>query len=482
MAPRPVRLLQATLVLLTAGQSVAALAGVSSVAPDWLVTTVAAVTYVGVIVLVMLRVGLVRAQRLPWLAIGASICVYAAGTAYAQFYTRDGAELPFPSLADALWLSFYPLALCGTLLLLVEQQPGRRTLLDGVIAGLGGAAVFSAGVIDLLLGLPPVDGFDDVVASAFPLGDALLVATLAAQLALGRWAGAQSALIMGGFAFFIVADCTYLVLGTDGMFDATVIDTLYRAGLVTVGLAGWRRSSADGVTGGRNPARVSIWFAVGALVVLLAASRERMSTTTVTLAGLTIVAVVARVLTTIRELEAVGQARYAEARRDPLTGLANRRAMHEHLDSLLANPRPGVVALLLMDLDRFKQVNDTYGHHSGDDLLAQVAARLRRSVRAADLVGRLGGDEFVVVAAHENVDPRAVLDLAERIREQLRGTYTVAAAGDPVEVAIDVSIGVALHAAPEVDRLLREADIAMYQAKRAGGGHCLYERATSDIR
>lgn len=150
---------------------------------------------------------------------------------------------------------------------------------------------------------------------------------------------------------------------------------------------------------------------------------------------------------------------------DALTGLANRRQVELHLGTLLQQGPTGV-ALLFIDLDGFKAVNDEHGHNAGDAVLRIVARRVLGQIREGDVAGRLGGDEFVVVAqgtSRENAD-----ELAARLDETLRRPLRV---GD-VECAISASIGVAIAPADGVTAvtLLQAADRAMYRAKRTRAG------------
>ena len=164
---------------------------------------------------------------------------------------------------------------------------------------------------------------------------------------------------------------------------------------------------------------------------------------------------------------------HLQARRDALTGLGNRRALFEQGAGCLARLADDErAALLLVDLDHFKEVNDTLGHDQGDRLLQCVAERLRAALRPADVLARLGGDEFAILLAD------APSEAAIRQRTgQLRATLS-----EPVELAslavrVDGSIGVALY--PEhgdtVEALLKHADVAMYQAKGTAERTCFYE-------
>ena len=167
---------------------------------------------------------------------------------------------------------------------------------------------------------------------------------------------------------------------------------------------------------------------------------------------------------------------------DPLTGLANRLLFNDRVtQAMLASKRTGHHgALLLLDLDNFKSLNDTYGHGAGDLLLMEVAMRLKTCVREVDAVGRLGGDEFVVLlkdlAQDEVTAKEQVVVLAEKIRGLLAVPYVLTLAADagrvqqPIEHHCTASLGVALFLGTAVSRedCIKHADIAMYQAKNAG--------------
>lgn len=166
---------------------------------------------------------------------------------------------------------------------------------------------------------------------------------------------------------------------------------------------------------------------------------------------------------------------------DSLTQLPNRRMLQERLTLILASSkRSGLhAALMLVDLDNFKPLNDGYGHTTGDRLLIEVAERLSGSVREIDTVVRLGGDEFVVLLGGLNVDKSVSAELALAIAEKIRATlelpYLINMAQEngstaTIEHSCSSSIGVTLFAGQDTDRneILRQADEAMYKAKHAG--------------
>ena len=155
-----------------------------------------------------------------------------------------------------------------------------------------------------------------------------------------------------------------------------------------------------------------------------------------------------------------------QANHDALTGLANRVAFHARLQAALMAPdrRAGTQAVLFVDLDDFKDVNDELGHAAGDELLCAVATRLTDAVRPGDLVARLGGDEFALLL--DGIEqPGVALDIAGRAVTALAAPVVVAGAS----VRVGASAGLAIrHATSDSDSLMREADIAMYAAKRQG--------------
>ena len=160
-----------------------------------------------------------------------------------------------------------------------------------------------------------------------------------------------------------------------------------------------------------------------------------------------------------------------QATHDDLTGLPNRAALLARGAELLAGPVR--LAVLLMDLDRFKEVNDTLGHSYGDRLLAQIGPRLTPLLREVDLVARLGGDEFAVLLP--DVTPEEAAAAAGRLRTALAAPFPV----DGLVLDVDVSIGVAVGSGPgEIGGLLRQADVAMYTAKERQSGVELYDPQT----
>lgn len=166
-----------------------------------------------------------------------------------------------------------------------------------------------------------------------------------------------------------------------------------------------------------------------------------------------------------------------EALHDGLTGLANRKLLYRRLGEVLSHRDAPVgeharAVLFVMDLDGFKQVNDSFGHQSGDLVLQEVASRLTGAIRNEDLVARLGGDEFAILAGACSTE-QEVADIAELILGSLAAPMTIQGR----RVAVGASLGAALawRGLTDGSSLLKQADIAMYAAKRRGGGFRLYD-------
>lgn len=156
------------------------------------------------------------------------------------------------------------------------------------------------------------------------------------------------------------------------------------------------------------------------------------------------------------------------ATHDPLTGLPNRLLLKDRLNQTILRSKRGgeIFGLLFMDLDRFKLINDTYGHEIGDKILRATALRLKKSLREEDTIARIGGDEFVVLIPHLTHE-KDVYPIAEKVIQKLSAPYRI----KKLSLLCPVSIGIAVFPTGGLtpSELLRNADTAMYQAKNNGG-------------
>jgi len=191
----------------------------------------------------------------------------------------------------------------------------------------------------------------------------------------------------------------------------------------------------------------------------------------------------ARVRTQIRRQRYAGELRQsvsntlALAVTDELTGLYNRRYFERHLSILLqkAQEQDRDMALMLIDMDYFKSVNDTYGHDTGDAVLREFADRLRRNIRGVDLACRFGGEEFVILMP--DTDFRQAQGIAERVRAAVAEKGFEAGNGRPLKVTVSVGMALNEHQTDTPELLLKRADVALYRAKREGRNRVVCDAA-----
>jgi two-component system cell cycle response regulator len=154
---------------------------------------------------------------------------------------------------------------------------------------------------------------------------------------------------------------------------------------------------------------------------------------------------------------------------DGLTGLHNRRYLERHLTSLVqqATARQKPLSVLVLDIDHFKQINDTFGHAAGDEVLREFSRRVRKAVRGIDLACRLGGEEFVV--AMPDTDAALALLVGERLRQKIAGdAFPIPETGKSITVTVSVGVSSLGSAGDTASDLIKRADAALYRAKRDG--------------
>ena len=420
-----------------------------------------------------------RREVLAWRCIAAGLAMSVSANVYYTLVITPAADPPYPSWADVLYIAYYPWVYAGVVLLARARvrhfHPSMW--LDGIVGGLGAAAIALATALGPLLHVS--DGRLDAVLTnlAYPVADLLLLALLfGTHAVLGLRADRALLWLGGGLTLTMAADTAFLLQDSAGTYtEGGVLDLTWLLSVVltAAGAHSRRRPPATLRDGeGDGAARIN-WrvlavpgAANAASLVLLAVGwgHGLPLTAGVCAAGCALVAA-GRAILTFYEIRDLPEAR-RQARTDELTGLANRRALYDRCDHLLASPQGGPMALLLLDLDGFKEVNDSLGHHAGDQLLTMVGQRLCPALPAGDLLVRLGGDEFAAVLANADLDRALVV--ATALREHLGAPFTV----DTVSLHVRASIGVATGPVPAATRseLLRCADVAMYQAKTAADG------------
>ena len=212
------------------------------------------------------------------------------------------------------------------------------------------------------------------------------------------------------------------------------------------------------------------------LVILIVGTLEHINQVAVGLASATLIAVGIRLAVSVRGLRALTQERQRLSVTDHLTGLGNRRYLFEMLDGYFADESLALasrrrLAFLFIDLDRFKEINDSFGHPAGDEVLKALGGRLAGSLRGSDVFARLGGDEFAVVLL--DADAESAAATARRLTASLEEPFVLGR----VTAQIGASIGIALAPADAIDTagLVGCADVAMYRAKLAAVPFALYE-------
>ena len=432
--------------------------------------------------LVAARAWCIPTERRAWWLIALGMTSWCVGDVVSMSWLPDGQS---PSVADLLKLAFYPLVYAGLVVLLRSRARRLPTeiWLDAITAGLTLAALATA------VAFGPIDSAAErspaavIVGLAYPAGDVLLLALAVGALAVLGWrAEPRWVLLVAGFVLFAVADTVNLFRTAAGHVEVTWIDALPYAAAMLVAVASWRAPGRR--QSGQLPG-LGIWVpplvCTAASVGLLVLDHDaRLPGLAVVLAALSLVTVAARFAVTFREVVVLADS-HRQASTDDLTDLANRRAIMAALTAAYFDqaaqpgtgqgPGPG---LLLMDVDRFKEINDSFGRNVGDQLLCQIADRLARSVRPGDLAARLDGDAFAVLlpAGIDLTDARA---LAGQLLEAVNEPFDL----DEVTVRVEARIGIALcpqHCTNPQD-LLQCAGVAVYRAKSTRRTIAVYDTA-----
>jgi diguanylate cyclase len=427
----------------------------------------------------LLRVATVERERRAWLPLTTGLTSYALAWLLFASVWGAGGDAPLPSPADALWVAFYPAAYATIAMLLRSSfvRAPASMWLDGLLAALAfaaiGVAVIYAPLVHRAAG--PALGVASQV--FYPLADLLLVALVLGVIAMSGWRpGRRWTLLGAAMLCWFVGDTINLSQAASGTTVAPAIAlSVWCAGLGLLAIVPWQRpESPEGlrVEGLRMLLAPSI-FSLVALATLAAGQVHPSNVVTQLLALGAVAVALARTTLTLREVQLLADARH-ESLTDELTGLPSRRHFHRRLDTALrqAEVDEVPVALLIFDLDRFKELNDTLGHGAGDTLLQLVARRVHESLGRGALLARLGGDEFAVLLP-PGQGREAGLRAADRVMEAVERPFEV----EGLELDIGASVGVALYPehAHDDGELLRRADVAMYLAKGAGGGVAVYD-------
>lgn len=456
-------------------------------------------------------------SRIAWRGLGVGVGAWAAGQLVWTWYeVVDGTEVPFPSLADVGFLVFPVGAAVGLVAWLGGQSnvvARGRDLLDGAIIAVSLLVLSWVTVLDQVIEENTGGTVALALSLAYPLGDVVL-GTLA-LLALARARSGERAVLAtlaGGLACLAFADSAYLYLVSVGRYtSADLVSAGWAFGFLLVAAAALvDLTDPDRRTRPRRPQVVAEgglgllglvlpylpFSAAGAAVLWSIITDPESAVVSSVLSVVLVVMVLARQFLAMVENQrlyvALGAARDQlehQALHDDLTGLANRALFNDRLDHALRRSGSDL-GLLFCDLDGFKLVNDRLGHAAGDEVLVEVARRLRACVRAGDTVARLGGDEFAILLD----DAEDTQQVADRVITAMLEPF---AAGGTT-LGISMSVGITQHsslasgrrsadrsreapyspdagasAAAVAHHMLREADLAMYAAKTSGKGRAV---------
>jgi diguanylate cyclase (GGDEF)-like protein len=447
---------------------------VAGLAPTTAYGAVVALGSLATLAVLALRAATADSHRASWIVltvgVGSWMAAAVLGTAGGQPGNNSAVEV-----GDVLYLTFYPCAYAAVALRtrVTLHRFARTVWMDGLVGVLSVGAVGWLLVIGPFIAAAPGRHAATIVNCAYVAGDFLLVSLAVGALALHGWrAGRGWALLAIGFAVFAAGDLLWLLRVAHGTYmPGSPLDALWAAGIFLMAVSAWQDSPGRPGSPTLAVLLTPFGFALGALGVLVYGGLFGAPTAAVVLATGAAIASMARTALTFSDVRRVAEIR-RQATTDDLTGLPNRRHLDRSLQRRLetARARGGSLALLLIDLDGFKELNDTLGHRAGDLVLEQIGPRLRAVLRSGDELARLGGDEFAVVLS----DAADAEPVGRRMRQALEAGLTV----DGIDVRIGASIGIAVFPdhGEDGETLLQRADVAMYQAKAARSGHAFYQR------
>jgi len=371
----------------------------------------------------------------------------------AEFFSYGGNPTLFANIA---YTFFYPFAFLAIPRILGRRQKLRALeLLDAAIFGLGLSSIVTALILINFIENIPGDNASAFFAVMYPVCDiALIVIAIVSAVISGL--SKRSGLLILGVLLFAATDFYFLWAQIQGWYSfGQFSDDGWLAGIVVIALSLWAAPNNEQSDTKIHPALIAVSIFISpALLSAIALRPDYFPIYVVIPTIATLFLAFIRMTLVIRQASNLGEEKIL-ARTDELTGLPNRRRLIAEIGAL-----SGVEgALLLLDLDGFKPVNDQYGHEMGDQILRQVATRFSRSLPTGSVLARLGGDEFgVIVLGNENT----TLEVAHALKASL--SYPFSISGN--QISISVSIG---HVRNDKNGdLLQRADAAMYEAKRSG--------------
>jgi diguanylate cyclase (GGDEF)-like protein len=424
----------------------------------------------------VLRAVLVPEERLAWAVMALGLASWTGGELYWTLVLSDLDSPPYPSPGDALYLGLYPCAYV-TLVLLIRARVTKITpsqWLDGAIGGVAIAAVAASAALGTIV--DTTEGELATVATnlAYPLGDLLLLSLVIGVIGVCGWRPGRAWLFIGlGLVAMAIADGVFLFQSAEGTYvEGTLLDAGWPASALLIAASAWvpaeRREHVE--LEGLRMIIVPTLCALIGLGVLVYQDFSHQEAGHI-LALVTMLLVTVRMALAFRENQGMLVRSRHDALTDSLTGLSNRRRLMADLDrearaASAEDPR----AVVLFDLDGFKQYNDTYGHPAGDALLTRLGGRLDVAVEPYGTAYRLGGDEFCVLVRLDGAALEVISAATSAALSEHGEGFTIASSHGSVVMPAE---------ATEPSGALQMADRRMYAEK--GGRRTSAGRQTRDV-
>jgi diguanylate cyclase (GGDEF)-like protein len=407
-------------------------------------------------VLVAPRINNRWAQPLTALALGS----WSLGSLIATSTSYVDYAAGLANFSDVLYLLFYPLALLGLQRLISNRQKlSILEVIDASIVALGLSTLIAALALHPVL--PHFEGnFEQsFLATIYPAADLVLLCFIVATVVLHGFS-MRGLLLTVGVVLYTATDFLFLWQNINlNYIFGSLVDYGWLIAFVVIAESCWHPSTDNKSNAGVSPVLITISvFLSATFLALLAIAPDNFPHFVLIPALGTLVLAFIRMSIALNQARNIGHEKIL-ARTDELTMLPNRRRFIAEIQNFAMRES----SLLLMDLDGFKPVNDTYGHEMGDKVLQQVAQRFSRALPSGALLARLGGDEFGILVEGKQ-------EVVMEIALALRGTLSYPFVIDGQEIKIGVSIGVAKN--DGADDLMQRADNAMYSAKRQALGVC----------
>jgi diguanylate cyclase len=441
---------------------------------------------------------------LPWYLFAVGQGLFVISDVLSSNYERlFGHAMTFPSIADPFHLAFYPFLVAGMLLLIHERDEGRdgNALIDALIV-----TVALATLLWVYLIAPYVDSrsgslLSSLTSIAYPMMDILVLGVVARVAAGSHRREPAFVLLLSGAVVLLLSDAFHGLRLLDGGYDTGgILDTGWAIYYVLLGTSALHPSMRQLSEPGPEPdghltrARLALLtcasFTAPLLIFVRVAVSDHLDIYVLVGASAVMFALVllrmAGIVRRNEELavqmvalteETVSKAFLAElehqAFHDTLTGLPNRALFRNRVEHALASQRRDhlPVAVLFLDVDDFKNVNDSLGHAAGDEVLQELGRRLEDCMRPVDTAARLGGDEFAILI-HDAESELQSVEIAHRVMDKIEAPIALPSR----DVTLATSIGIAFSdqnmiSSRDAEELLRNADAAMYMAKENGKGH-----------